>query len=180
MVTSNFFEPLTDLHMENAELSTNDSLDKGRPLPSYCHDLWVCDYRWGMDWWKDLLTTWNYTLQITDTHRLASSRVSYVFLFQCYTLQRAVLHNWIYKSCFPLLLSIRKISSYIILHTIANKYTNIYNTVKILKSRNKLLQDTLFLTPLISLRPLLSILNTLLSFTPSPQNIINTDSNFVK
>jgi hypothetical protein len=24
---------------------------------SYCHDLGVCDYRRGMDWWMDLLTT---------------------------------------------------------------------------------------------------------------------------
>jgi hypothetical protein len=35
-------------------------------------------------------------------------------------------------------------------------------TVKILKSPNKLLQDTLFLTPLISFRPFFCILNTAL------------------
>jgi hypothetical protein len=41
----------------------------------YCH---VCDYRRGLDWWLDLLTTYaltthDYTLQITDTHCLVSS-----------------------------------------------------------------------------------------------------------
>jgi hypothetical protein len=45
-------------------------------------------------------------------------------------------------------------------------------TVEILKSTNKLLQDTLFLTPLISLDIFSCILNTaLLPFTP-PQNMI--------
>jgi hypothetical protein len=38
----------------------------------------MSDYRRGLDWWLDLLTTYalttrDYTLQITDTHRLASS-----------------------------------------------------------------------------------------------------------
>jgi hypothetical protein len=45
-------------------------------------------------------------------------------------------------------------------------------TIKILKSPNKLLQDTLLLTPLISLRPFSCILTiALLSFTPH-QNIL--------
>jgi hypothetical protein len=38
----------------------------------------MCDDRRGLDWWMDLLTTYtlttrNYTLQITDTHRLVFS-----------------------------------------------------------------------------------------------------------
>jgi hypothetical protein len=43
-------------------------------------------------------------------------------------------------------------------------------TVKVLKSPNRLLKDTLLLTPLISLRPFFCILNTaLLSYTPPPK-----------
>jgi hypothetical protein len=43
----------------------------------YCH-VYVCDYRWGLDWWLNLLTTYtltirDYTLQITDTHRLVAA-----------------------------------------------------------------------------------------------------------
>jgi hypothetical protein len=38
----------------------------------------MSDYRRGLDWWLDLLTTYtltarNNTLQITDTHRVLSS-----------------------------------------------------------------------------------------------------------
>jgi hypothetical protein len=38
----------------------------------------MCDYRRGLDWWIDLMTTYtlmtrDYTLQITDVHRLVSS-----------------------------------------------------------------------------------------------------------
>jgi hypothetical protein len=38
----------------------------------------MCGYRRGLEWWIDLmtnytLTTRDYTLQITDTHRLVSS-----------------------------------------------------------------------------------------------------------
>jgi hypothetical protein len=38
----------------------------------------MCDYRWGLDWWLNLLTaytfmTHDYTLQNTDRHRLVSS-----------------------------------------------------------------------------------------------------------
>jgi hypothetical protein len=40
-------------------------------------DIVTCmgDYRWGLDWWLDLLTiytlaTRDYTLQVTDSHRL--------------------------------------------------------------------------------------------------------------
>jgi hypothetical protein len=38
----------------------------------------MSDYRRGLDWWLDLLTTYTlttreYTLKITDTHRLVSS-----------------------------------------------------------------------------------------------------------
>jgi hypothetical protein len=30
----------------------------------YCHDLGVCDYRQGMDWWMDLLTTYIHHLEL--------------------------------------------------------------------------------------------------------------------
>jgi hypothetical protein len=38
----------------------------------------MSDYRWGLDWWLDLLTTYtltthDYTLQITDAPGLVSS-----------------------------------------------------------------------------------------------------------
>jgi hypothetical protein len=33
----------------------------------YCHDLWVCDYRWGVDWILDLLTTCIHHLELHIT-----------------------------------------------------------------------------------------------------------------
>jgi hypothetical protein len=56
------------------------SYSKGRELEfnrrqtyTHCHDLGVCDYRRGLDWWLDLmtiytLTTRDYTSQIIDTN----------------------------------------------------------------------------------------------------------------
>jgi hypothetical protein len=56
---------------------------------------------------------------------------------------------------------------------IKNKISNTYNDVKILKSPNRFLQETLFLMPLISLRPFFCIFNrALLSFTPTKYNTI--------
>jgi hypothetical protein len=32
--------------------------------PAYCHIVCVCDYRQGLDWWMDLLTTYTHNPQL--------------------------------------------------------------------------------------------------------------------